>query len=304
MFRKFTALTIAELMITLLIIATLCIFALTTIKPYDKTYKWLYVRIYHSLENAVYNSMMTRNSPEDPDMLGFPSTSTAFCNMLKEFLNTLPDDEVDGQITPKCEAARDLSMSAADFPEDNIQLILSNGMRLWIASQGGAPYVLNDTVDGTAVNMKYYVVFVDINGSRGPNRAQWDAAGNINWGPDSKLLDIVAFVVTEASVVIPVGPPEIDTRYMQAVAIYPPDDENKPEGTRSLPNTYYWAKHDAWGDSESIAEPMSLDFAGKFPANSPFAVTYPTANTVNTAAGCSDNNNMVSQCYVKVEDYN
>lgn len=296
MSRKFEALTIAELMITLLIIAILCIFALSTIKPYDKTYRWLYVRIYHSLGNAVYNSMMTRQN-------GFPNTSTEFCNMLKEYLNTAPEDSTGG-IMPRCEPSRDLTIGAADFPEDRIQLILSNGMRLWIASNGAAPFELRESIDGTTFGIKYYVVFADLNGSKGPNLAQWDLAGNINWNANSKLLDIVAFVVTETSVVIPVGPPEIDTRYMQAMAIYPPDDENKPEGTRSNPNTYYWAKNDAWGQSKSIAEPMSLNFAAEFPANSPFVVLYPPANTVNRAAGCSDNGNLVSQCYVKVEDYN
>ena len=304
MLSKFKALTIAEVMITLLIISILCIFALSTIKPYDKTYKWLYVRIYHTLETAVYNSMMTRNSQDDPDMQGFPNSSTNFCNMLKEFMNASSEDVINGQVSPKCEASRDLAMSAGDFPLDKVQLVLSNGMHLWIASNGGAPYELTEVIDGSPANMKYYVVFVDLNGSKGPNRAQWDVTGNVGWNSDYKMVDIVAFVVTEASVVIPIGPPEIDTRYMQAVAIYPPNDENKPEGTRSAPNTYYWAKHDAWGTSKSLTEPMSLNFAGEFPANSPFAVTYPTANSVNDAAGCTNNNNMVSPCYVKVEDYN
>ena len=304
MSRKFEALTLAEIMITLLIISILCLFALSTIKPYDKTYKWLYVRIYHSIETAVYNSMMTRNSQDDPNMYGFPNSSTNFCNMLKEYMNTASEDVIEGEVNPKCEASRDLDIGAFEFPEDKIQLVLSNGIRLWIASDGGAPYQLNETVDGSPVNMKYYVVFADLNGSRGPNLAQWDAAGNIGWNEDYKMVDIVAFVVTEASVVIPIGPPEIDTRYMQAFAIYPPDDENFPEGTKSTAHTYYWAKNDAWGSSKSIAEPMSLNFAREFPANSPFLVTYPPANNVNETAGCSEDNNLVSQCYVKIEDYN
>ena len=305
MLRKFKGLTIAEMMITILIIGIVATLALSTIKPYDKTYKWLYVRMYHSLETAVYNSMMTRNSMvADADLQGFPENSNDFCNMLKEYMNAASEDSAGGSIVPKCEQSRDLTIGATSFTENKIQLILSNGMRLWIASNSGSPYVLNETINGTSVNMKYYVVFADINGSRGPNLAQWDNSGNTFWDSNSKLVDIVAFVVTESSVVIPVGPPEIDTRYMQASAIYPPNDENDPEGTRSAPNTYYWAKHDAWGDSKAITEPMSLDFASRFPANSPFVVTYPVANTVNNSAGCTSQNNKISQCYVKIEDYN
>lgn len=305
MLRKFDAITLAEMLITLLIIAVLCLFALSTIKPYDKTFKWLYVRVYHSLETAVYNSMMTRNSKEDDDPLnGFPKDSTSFCNMLKEYMNSAPDDDVPGEVVPKCEAGRDLDINATDFPEEDVQILLTNGVKLWIASDGGKPYVLDEVIDGTPANMKYYIVYADLNGSRGPNAAQWDDTGNINWTTDYKMVDIVAFVVTEASVVVPVGPPEIDTRYMQASVIYPADDENCPDCNRSVPNSYYWAKHDAWGDSKSIAEPMSLNFAGKFPANSPFAITYPEANAVNTAEGCTDENNKISQCFVSIEEYN
>ncbi len=286
MFRKFKAVTLAEMMICMLIIGILAIFAMVTIKPYDKTFKWLYVRIYHSLETAVYNSMMTRSE--------FPTTSTAFCNMLLEYINS-PDNN--------CNAG-DLTREATSFPEDNIKIIASNGMYLWIGSNGGTYYTHTETIDGNNISMNYYVVFADINGSKAPNLAQRPDAVGEQWTSKSKLVDIVAFVVTDASVVIPIGPPEIDTRYMQAVTIYPPVDENRPEGTHSKPNTYYWAKNDAWGTGKSITEPMSLDFRRDFPADSPFYVDYPTANSVNTGEDCTDNNNKVSPCYVKIEDYN
>ena len=253
MIRKLKSVTLAEMLICLLIIAILVVMAMVTIKPYDKTFKWLYVRIYHVLETAVYNSMMTRSE--------FPANSTAFCKA-------------------------------------------SNGMNLWIASNGGAPFTHTEVIDGNTASMRYYVVYADINGDRAPNLAQRPEAIMEPWTSDSKLVDVVAFVVTEASVVIPIGPPEIDTRYMQAMTIYPPEDENRPEGHHSKPGTYYWAKNEAWGRGKSISEPMSLDFRADFPADSPFYVDYPTANTVNTTKGCTQNNNQVSPCYVKVEDYN
>ncbi len=288
MFRKMKGITIAEMMITLGIIGIIAMLALITIKPYDKTYKWLYVRIYHTLETAVYNSMMSRNE--------FPQTTTAFCTMLTEYMNVSEN---------YCTTGNDLSINATEFPENDIKLVASNGMRLWIASNGGTYYTHTNTqVDGAPANMKYYVVFADLNGSKGPNKAQWTDAGNLGWTSDSKMVDIVAFVVTEASVVIPVGPPEIDTRYMLASAIYPPDDENRPEGTRSKPMSYYEAKYDAFGSSKSLAEPMSLDFYKDFATNSPFAITYPTPGSANVAEGCTDGGNMVSPCYVKIEEYN
>ncbi len=290
MLKKLKGITIAEMMITLGIIGIISTLALITIKPYDKTYKWLYVRIFHTLETAVYNSMMSR------DGAGFPSSTTAFCEMLGEYMNI---DE------NNCTTAGDLDINASTFPETNIKLVASNGMRLWIAANGGAPFVhTNTTIDGSPANMKYYVVFADINGSKAPNRAQWTDEGNLGWNYNSKLVDIVAFVVTEASVVIPVGPPEIDTRYMLATAIYPPDDETKPEGTRSIPVSYYEAKHLAFGNSKSLTEPMSLDFYRDFATNSPFSITYPAAPSVSEDKGCVEGANVVSPCYVKIEDYN
>ncbi len=287
MFRKFKAVTLAEMMICMLIIGILAIFAMVTIKPYDKTFKWLYVRIYHSLENAVYNSMMTRSE--------FPQNSIDFCNMLLEYINS-PDNN--------CNAG-DLAREASSFPEANIKIIASNGMYLWIGSNGGAPYTHTETINGSQFSMQYYVVFVDINGNRAPNLAQRPEAIGTPWkSEESKLVDIVAFVVTDASVIIPIGPPEIDTRYMQATAIYPPIDENRPQGNHSNPGTYYWAKNDAWGSSKSITEPKSLDFRRDFPVNSPFYVNYPTANAVNTGENCTDDNSKISPCYVKIEDYN
>lgn len=278
MLRNKKGLSLAELLIVFIIIGIIASLALVTVKPYEKTFKWLYVRIFHSIETATYNAMMTRTA--------FPATSGAFCNMLLEFMNSSQNN---------C-AAGDLTINATTFPESNVKIITTNGMRLWIGSNGGAPYIHPGARDGVTTDVKYYIVYADINGTKGPDSTEWAA--------DGRLADIVAFVVTEGSVVIPIGPPEIDTRYMFASTIYPPDDENKPEGTRSVPMSYYAAKQTAWGTSKSDAEIMTLDFYRDFPANSPFSVIYPVSPPTNTTAGCTNAANTISPCYVKIENYN
>lgn len=276
MLRNKKGVSLAELLIVFIIIGIIASLALVTIKPYEKTFKWLYVRIYHSLETATYNAMMQRTE--------FPPSSTIFCNMLLEYVNSSFDN---------CNAG-DLDRNTVDFPENSIKITTTNGMRLWIASNGGGPYV--HTESGVSTSIKYYVVFADINGTKGPNSTEWVA--------DGKLADIVAFIVTEGSVVIPLGPPEVDTRYMFASAIYPPDDERRPEGTRSVPMSYFAAKHTAWGTSKSDAEIMTLDFSRDFTANGPFSIAYPPAPVTNTGAGCTNSANTISPCYVKIENYN
>ncbi len=275
------AITLAEMLITMGIIAIIASFALTIIKPYEKTYKFLYVRIFNQLETAVYNSMLSRTS--------FPATSNAFCAMLTEYLNTAENN---------CATAADLAKYAEVFPEDKIKLVLSNGMHLWIGSNGGAPFVKNQTIAGTSYPMKFYMVYVDITGNKPPNRVEWTEGG--------KLADIVAFAVTEASVVIPLGPPEIDTRYMTARAIYLPYDENCPECNKSVPVTYAEAKALSWGESMADSEIRSWHFeqGDAISASGPFAVVYPTLPAYNAGEGCTQVNNKVSPCYVKIDNYN
>lgn len=275
------AVTLVEVLVTMGIIGIIAIFALTIIKPYEKTYKYLYIRIFNQLETAVYNSMLTRSS--------FPATSNAFCSMLTEYLNTAENN---------CNDAADLAKYAETFPEEQIKLVLSNGMHIWIGSNSGAPFVKNQTIAGTTYPMKFYMVYVDITGNKPPNRVEWSAGG--------KLADIVAFAVTEASVVIPLGPPEVDTRYMTARAIYLPFDENCPECNKSSPMTYVEAKALAWGQSMADSEVRSWHFeqGDAISATGPFAVAYPTLPAVKAGEGCTEVNNKVSPCYVKIDNYN
>ena len=280
--RRFKqAVTLVEMLITLGIIGIICLFAITTVKPYEKTYKFLYLRAFNVLETAVYNSMLKRDS--------FPATTNDFCTMLTEYANVAEN---------KCAAGGDLAKNASTFPEANVKLILSNGMYVWIASNGGAPFVKTEKINGVNYTIKYYMTYVDITGSKPPNRVEWHQNG--------QLADIVAFAVTEASVVIPIGPPEVDTRYMTAVAVYLPYNyDMPPDGNRSAPVTYSEAKSLAWGNSKVDAEVRTWNFASEVAANGPFAVDYTNFKPgVNSTEECTAVDGKVSPCYVKIDNYN
>lgn len=284
------AVTLVEVLITMMIIGVIAVFAITTIKPYEKTYKYLYTRIFNVLETGVYNSMLKRSE--------FPATSTGFCTMLTEYLNVAEDNCNTAPDLPK--PVLDPTGAAVVIPEESIKLVLSNGMYVWIgAKEGGAPYVINQAIpNDKTYSLKYYLVYVDITGSKPPNRVEWEAGG--------KLADIVAFAVTEASVVIPLGPPEIDIRYMTARTIYIPYDENYPEGNRSGPVTYAEAKALAWGTSMVDTEIRSWKFntTGVLGTDSPFLVTYPTLPSYKATEQCTNTHGKVSPCYVKIDNYN
>ncbi len=296
MLRFNKAVTLAEMMIVFVIIGVIATVGLSTVKPYEKTFKYLYVRIFNALETASYNGMMDRTN--------FPQTTAEFCKMIA---NEKGNTQAQGYINVSylnCDAP-DVSASNPNFNEQNLKMVATNGMRFWIASNGGAPYVLSTAKQ----DVKYYIVFVDINGTKGPNSTEWVENG--------KLADIVCLIVTDNSIVIPIGPPEIDTRYMLASAIYPPNDENDPEGNRSAPTSYYQAKLLAWGNSVAVEEVRSLNFAltSTFGANSPFLVQSPPVDGTNIKGvhtemngdvnmGCTEENGVISPCYVKIEEYN
>ena len=142
----------------------------------------------------------------------------------------------------------------------------------------------------TAITTKYYIVFIDLTGERPPNNANWT---------EEKPCDGVAFLVTDGADVVPLGPPEVDTRYVTATVSYPATIDN-PEETFSQPMSYWDAKHVAWGNNVDSTEMMSLHFDRDLPASSPLKVNYPTPPALNEVKGCTEK---TSPCDVVFEQY-
>lgn len=281
LFNKKRGMTLGEMCMVFIIIGVIASIAVVTVKPMQKSMKYLYYKAYHFIKTGIYNA--TINKPI------FPQTSTELCNAFLEFINANENH---------CEASRNLTNnpSNGDFTEDKVQIITSNGVRLYIAADTDGKPFRHDEVqtNGITSAMDYYIVYADLNGNMGPNQ--------ISTG-STALADIVAFVVTETADVVPVGNPEIDTRYMFAKAVYSPTDMDDEYSHISEPVSYYEAKHLAFGNNIDEREVMSLHFQDDFPNGSPIKITYPdAANTpvVNTTEGCTEVN---SVCYVKIEEF-
>ena len=165
--------------------------------------------------------------------------------------------------------------------------IASNAMRVYISPQ----YEHTEEDDfGVNLTTKYYIVFIDLTGERPPNNANWT---------EEKPCDVVAFLVTDGADVVPLGPPEVDTRYVTATVSYPATIDN-PEETFSQPMSYWDAKHVAWGNNVDSTEMMSLHFDRDLPASSPLKVNYPTPPALNEVKGCTEK---TSPCDVVFEQY-
>lgn len=276
-FRKKAAMTLGELMMVFVVIGVIASIAVVTIKPFEKSVKWIYYRMFHTINTAIYNSMLTKAE--------FPKTSVEFCKALLEYINSNDNH---------CSLERNVTLSTTTFPDDKIQIVASNGVRLYIAAkEDGTPFTLTQTqTNGVDTTINYFVVFADLNAEKKPNTSLWT---------QKQMADVVGFVVTDGSDVVPVGYPEIDTRYMYAKVVYPPVDSDDLDDNVSEPMSYFEAKHRAWGTTVDSTEAMSFDFQSQFPEGSPLKITYPTSYpSVDIDNGCMTEN---SPCYVKIEEF-
>lgn len=294
--NKKNAMTLAEVLFVFIIIGIIATIAIVTVKPWDKACKYSYSRMYHSIRLAFYNAMLTQAE--------FPTTSTKFCNLLTEYINTSTDGA-------NCSKSRDLTNNPRIFPDEKIQIQTSSAVKMWIGANNEQPFVHTETESsGVTSKTKYYLVYVDLNGNKGPNTAKWQ---------EDRLSDIVAFAVTDTLAVIPLGHPEVDNRYLYAHVIYPQVDESEPDGNISDDMTYYEAKKKAWGNNVDSADTMSLNISKDLPNDSYFKLTntgnvnspyYPDGDSYtdffpmpigpDTANGCRE---VSTPCYVDIFEY-
>ena len=273
---KKSAMTLAELLIVFTIMGVVAGLMVMTAKPSDKSYKYIYTRIYNALGTAYYNA--SQNTPKyikdndsDPTktkMLynDFPVNGKIMCKLLLEYINDTTGGVSSTGTTSACATIQEASTTninnaakVTTLLASNPDIITSNGIRLWIANagtttEGGKTYqystlsipVRKVNAAGNAlttasttdfIKVRYYVVVADLNGKMKPNVIA-DA---------THVGDIVAFALTENSDVIPLGRPEIDKRYLAARVAYSTahGTEEADVGT-SEAVTFYEARRRAW----------------------------------------------------------
>lgn len=284
------AFTLGEVLIVFIIIGIIAGLSLITVKPWEKQYKMFYQRMYHSIQLAVYNHMLESQSDDD----AFPATGKDLCKVLLEYINTSNNAQA-----ASCDTMTNVNNKpdAAKFAATAPAIQASNGTKIWIGSDAGEPFTLNQTIyakrtlksgtvkdERTTDTVRYYFVYVDINGDRSPNTPVWS---------DSRMADIVGFIVTDTFEVIPIGYPQVDIRYLSAHVVYPPLEieysvtdtisKNVDEEV-SDPMTYYEAKVKAYGqrkhtedDGSTVINAISgvvatYDWESQIPSDSPFRV--------------------------------
>ena len=219
--KSLKAFTLAEIIVVLGIASFIILAMMAIIRPSDKELKHQYYKAYHLLATATYNLYMDGLNRTDPTTK--IATGTQFCEDLLFYMNTSTPS------SDRCKGTR-VSILGNSFTEAGIQYVASNGMIFYFSPD------INDPELGLL-----RIVWIDINGPRGPNTAEWTKR---------RPADIVAFAVVDYGEVIPLGYPRIDERYMVA-RVYVPStgDEDSTYGDGSLTGLYsfYNAQQLAYG---------------------------------------------------------
>ncbi len=261
------AFTIAETIIVLIIIAVLLLLTLNSMRPSTKPFKMAYAKVYYALENATFGYLSSSD-----DIVEFPQTGADFCKALISIINVNDLDAANSRCENpnnilKAENPASLTNISGNenyyktklhlsdlgkYPkkgeEQYYSIITMNGITMWIEGDSkGEPFVLTQEVDA-ATNRKrdiqYYVVYADLNGTMGPNSPAWS---------EGRMADIVAFIVTEDATVVPLGHPEVDTRYLDVYVVQSSEDE-KGQLVISKPMSYYEAKKSIWQDTNDSSK--------------------------------------------------
>lgn len=247
--NKKRAFSIPELLIFLAIVGVISVMMLTIIKPSEKALKYQYYNAYNTLNTAAYNIRQdvidannselnnTPNSPYTEEDKEFPDTAKKFCTRFA--VNPNNPNYKYGYINTtdyNCNSFSALtSYSKTSFTDSKMAFRASNSMKYYISNMNTT--TINCDLDKINVSIKYFLVWVDLNGDRGPNTPEWK---------EGRPADIVPFVVTNTGKVLPVGQPTVDRRYLQAYV-----DIDSTESSEYTPSTtYYQAQIEAFGNIE------------------------------------------------------
>lgn len=255
MYNKKNGFTIAESLITLVVIGILTAFSISTIKPAVDNLGPLAYRAYDALKIAGYNvfiDMHNRNTATgELTPRPFPATRVALCNRLLEYIN------VTNAADARCSTFTDAggTITAPTFTDNGtLAFTGSNSMKFYIHQP------TNINVGG--VSVPWFLIFVDLNGERGRNSAVMGAKAE-------DIPDIIPFVMTYGGEVVPVGFPSTSKKYLTSKVYYPDiidDRGNRVENRRSGSVTYFEARNMAWGANSNANYPETINFTNRLAA--------------------------------------
>lgn len=257
-FRR--GMTLAETLLVFIIIGTIATVTVSSVRPWEKPFKRTYMSMHSAMTNMLYNHMINTNK--------FPEDTKELCKVFVTWLNTtdhVKASDADTYCTNKINNTND-PLDIHDYPAIGDEpstfinerakggkgaINFTNGTRIWLGgANNGKPFVTMGKPpsgpDEQEIVTKFYIVYLDLNGESGPNEPINGCAVN-DISCKKKMRDIVAFAFTDKYVVVPLGWPTLDIRYLQANYVIPSNGEDDDTDFVSEPMTFMEAKINAFG---------------------------------------------------------
>lgn len=315
---KKTAFTLFETLIVVTIVGILVVISMHIFRNnQDKTIGRLYAKAYNSLRVACYNIQKDvedynekvdtaaqeegKQKADDPDRKIFPNISCdTACSTTwptaSDLCTALTDSSKGGYlntVTTSC-----TSIASVDASELSNTFTLENTTPSFVTSDSMRYYV-TDLGSGSSL-YEFFLVFVDFNGQRRPNRVVFD--GKV-------YPDTVPFLVhKKTGEVVPVGFPIYESKYLTARVIYAhiPLTSSKDYTT---PTNFYTAYRQAYGGvwkldplSYAVSTMNGVSMQSYFRNTYPETYTIPTVNSslIGCSSGGYNRNRDFPPCKVEV----
>ena len=238
--NKKLAFSLVELMTFIAIVGIISAIAMQTFRNYDKGIRYLYSNTYHVLDRAANNVVNFSDASDPFERIDVSPEEGArrLCSALADIMNA---------IDRRCRAPWASDMGIGDLQP---HFYGTNGVRFYVSRRLPSQEFIQQGENPTY----FYLVYADLNGEKAPNSMAY-VPGSANNGFRTTDPDIFAFAVLDSGRVCPLGPPEVDQRYMLSrvtyqVAVDGGDGENGSEVIIRYSNPskpYYISKAEAWG---------------------------------------------------------
>ncbi len=314
---KQNAFTIPELLIFLAIVGVVSVLMMTIIKPNEKYLPYAYYNAYNALSTAAFNIKEDANdnnmsgdenireddkyfpgSSKDPDTKGEES-ARELCKKLANKPDASDAEDEYGYINTTEYACKTFTSYASDGNFDvkaTPAFRATNSMKFYIGklAKMDVPNALEPNVNYV---LKYFVVWVDLNGDRKPNLSEWSK---------DKAADIVPFVITTSGKVIPIGGPTVDTRYTTVRIKYPSDSSLKysPRSMNFLEGQIAAYNKKEFPSYDQLS--LSYSFYNKFKQKTSYKKTADAINLIKSKAQldekCKFNDGDAPACTILVDE--
>lgn len=244
------AFTLPEILMIIVVIAIVAVTMMTTLRPGANQHvlKKLYYNAYRSLNAGAFNiqaDVEDHNNklmeeadatgtemPTEDELKKYPETQADLCEKLasadKGYLNV--------SLAPACGNVVDAT-SLTQFTDKKPEEL--KAMATFITSNGMLYFMSPMDANGNTI------VWVDLNGERKPNSAEWKK---------DNPADIVPFLISNNGIVVPLGYPTFDTRYLTTRVSYSNPDIVKDSKLMSFRS----AKFAAFSDKAYSLDPLSI----------------------------------------------